>query len=252
MIRYFFLYQPGASTAYELAFADGLPGLVFLPGAAGVLRFRTPRTRKVRQAGGLVEALLEGVYLDESTAGAPVLGVRFTPQGLHHLLQFPLHQLRGGVCWELNDVFGTDICPVLNCVRGNAPIGEQIGCIEQFMRGRLRSSIAPNALFMEAVERIKGAQGQLRVDELAHSLKVDYKWLERQFLRYLGISPKEFARSHRFLHAYFDLQQSHGRDAMGAAVRNGYYDQNHLGKEFKRFTLRSPLAYWQEQGNRLT
>ena len=89
VIRYFFLYQPGASSTHQLAFADGLPGLLFLPGAAGALRFRTPRTRKVRQAGGLVEALLEGVYLEESPAAGPVLGARFTPKGCITCCSFP-------------------------------------------------------------------------------------------------------------------------------------------------------------------
>jgi AraC-like DNA-binding protein len=251
VIEYFFLYQLGASSTCQLAFADGLPTLVLLPGAAGEFLFVTPRTRKVQQAGYLVGSVLEGVYLETKAGEGSLLGVRFTPQGLHHLLGYSLQSLRSGLCWDLAEAFGPAALPLLDYVQGNASTQDKIARIEQFIRGCLRCFFAPNALFTEAINHIRKAKGQLRMNELARMLKVDYKWLERQFLCYLGISPKEFARCQRFLHAYFDLQASLGRDAMGAAVRNGYYDQNHLGKEFKRFTRLPPLAYWQGQGGGL-
>ncbi len=248
VIGYFFRYRPGASPSRQLAFADGLPSLVFLPGREGEWCFVTPRSRTVPAAGYLVGARLEGVYLEQNVPAGPVLGVRFTPEGLYHLLGYSPWELRGGICRELTEVFGPAARSLLDDVQGQAPVRDKITRIEAFIRSRLPGPFTPNALFAQAVQDILVRKGQGRVDRLAGSLRVDYKWLERQFLRYLGISPKEFARSQRFLHAYFDLEGNRGRDAMGAAVRNGYYDQNHLGKEFKRFTLRAPLAYWQAQG----
>lgn len=50
----------------------------------------------------------------------------------------------------------------------------------------------------------------------------------------------------RFIYSYADVLKGH--DLTGIAVNNGYYDQNHFTKEFRKFTGRPPREYLRKIG----
>jgi AraC-like DNA-binding protein len=246
LIRYFFVYTADQGVAQELAFADGLPGIVFLLDEPNEYCFLTNQDEYLQRTGYIVASLLEGIYIQKSPALKRLLGVRFTYEGLYHLLKQPVHELGQEVAWDLYAIFGSQAKGWQEIMQDAIPITDKIRYIEQFFRQRINPAFTPNAIFREAVNKVQMAKGQLTINQLAGSLKVNYKWLERNFRTYLGITPKEYARQNRFLHAYFELQQTRGIDLMGVAIHNGYYDQNHFAKEFKQFTRKTPLSYIQE------
>lgn len=93
------------------------------------------------------------------------------------------------------------------------------------------------------IAAIQKAKGNIAVQELAAKFKVNYKWLERNFIRHIGITPKEFARLQRFIHTYFDCISTDKPALLDIALDNGYFDSSHFTKEFRRFTGKAPQAY---------
>lgn len=238
VVSTFFLYNAAESSRRELAFADGQPCLGFMPDPPHTYTFIGHDTVQTRRYAFLSGVLLEGVYIDRAASAQRLFGVRFTERGLYHLLRTPLKNLRGAVSWEVSDIFGARADALVDAVLAGRTVGQWIAVLETFLRERLRDTPAPDGLYDEAMQAIRHSGGQLRID----SLKVGYKWLERKCITYMGMTPKEYARLHRFLGAFFALRQA-DRGGAGVAFEHGYYDQNHFIREFRRFTARTPREF---------
>jgi AraC-like DNA-binding protein len=52
----------------------------------------------------------------------------------------------------------------------------------------------------------------------------------------------------RFLNAYIDLDSLTSKDLLQIAVDNGYYDDNHFIKDFRRFSGVPPKTYFNRIG----
>ena len=75
-------------------------------------------------------------------------------------------------------------------------------------------------------------QGNLTVRDIldGYTVRLNYKWLERNFKKHLGISPQSYLLIRRFLNAYMDLDSLTSKDLLQIAIDNGYYDdkQRHV------------------------
>jgi len=86
----------------------------------------------------------------------------------------------------------------------------------------------------------------MTIAAVAQKLGVNIKWLERNFNDHLGLRPKEFARIQRVLSAYNHLKTTPSC-LLDAALSRGFYDENHLIKEFKAYFGVSPSKYFKEK-----
>ena len=78
------------------------------------------------------------------------------------------------------------------------------------------------------------------MDELAAEIGVSCRHLTRQFQRAVGLSPKEFGRVSRFLHALQLLNAGNSRSLTDVALDCGFFDQAHFNHEFREFAGMSP------------
>jgi transcriptional regulator GlxA family with amidase domain len=69
---------------------------------------------------------------------------------------------------------------------------------------------------------------------------------ERHFVEQVGISPKMLSCIARFNHAFADKLKNPGKDWASVALEYGYYDQNHLIKDFNRFAGSTPKSFLQQ------
>ena len=65
--------------------------------------------------------------------------------------------------------------------------------------------------------------------------------LRRRFDRYIGVSPKQFARLRRFQRAAKLLRA--GRSCANVAAHTGFYDQSHMGAEFRAMLKQTPRQF---------
>ncbi len=85
------------------------------------------------------------------------------------------------------------------------------------------------------------ANGQVTVDSLAKKNHTTPRQLERNFQRYIGISPKEFANIIRFRFALSKIKHRRQDESLlSIAADCGYYDHAHLTNEIKRYTGLTP------------
>jgi AraC-like DNA-binding protein len=67
--------------------------------------------------------------------------------------------------------------------------------------------------------------------------------LTQRFKEVIGVTPKRLARAHRFTATVFAIDPAGPIDWSGLAGRAGYFDQAHLGHEFRAFTGLTPTRY---------
>lgn len=94
------------------------------------------------------------------------------------------------------------------------------------------------------IRDIQTAKGQISIDVLAKRNCTTIRQLERNFKKYVGITPKEFANIVRFQFAISKIKNNEDRESLSdIAFGCGYYDQAHLSNEIKRYTGATPSQF---------
>jgi AraC-like DNA-binding protein len=101
----------------------------------------------------------------------------------------------------------------------------------------------PDEIVVKAVGLICAASGSIRVGELAASLGISTRQLQRRFRQAGGISPKEFARIRRIRATASVIVDGEAVNWADRAIEMGYSDQSHLAHEFSSITGHSPVRF---------
>ncbi|MBT1705430.1 helix-turn-helix transcriptional regulator [Chryseosolibacter indicus] len=117
-------------------------------------------------------------------------------------------------------------------------INNQFNYLNQFFYNRIKRT---NNQLQLVINDIHLTKGQLSIHELSKRNFTTVRQLERNFKKYIGLSPKEYSNIIRFQHALSIIKNSAGnRCLLDIAFACGYYDHAHLTNEIKRNTGLSP------------
>lgn len=95
-----------------------------------------------------------------------------------------------------------------------------------------------------AINNIQQAGGQVKVEELAQHLYMHPATFYRLFKKHLGIAPKQYLDIVRYYTFVGGLLSAHSYDRAALLdLMQGYYDQAHATKEFRRFTGVTPNTF---------
>ena len=101
-----------------------------------------------------------------------------------------------------------------------------------FFLERIKSKNIP---LQPAIDDIHSTNGQISISELSKRNFTTVRQLERNFKRFIGMSPKEYSNIIRFQNALSLIKKSN-RSLLDIAFECGYYDHSHLTNEIKRNT----------------
>ncbi len=94
-----------------------------------------------------------------------------------------------------------------------------------------------NIPLQSVIRDIDLTNGQISIYELAKKNCTTVRQLERNFKKYIGLSPKEYSNIIRFQNALNIIQKTNQhRSLSDIAFECGYYDHSHLSNEIKRNT----------------
>jgi len=100
------------------------------------------------------------------------------------------------------------------------------------------------ALASEAVQLIEQDNENLSVSDLAVTLAISRPTLYRAFVRWIGISPKQYIAVRRYCRfASALLTEANGDSRSMLAAASGYCDESHAAREFKRHTGMSARTF---------
>jgi AraC-like DNA-binding protein len=170
---------------------------------------------------------------------AGFVAVRFLARGAYLFFQRPLREVAGGVV-DLEDLWPAHAREWTERIALAGDMSARVRFIEQALLSLLRRQGRTQPAVDRALQLIEGSRGQLRVDRLADEIGVSTRHLTRQFQAAVGLSPKEFSRVSRFLHAIELLTAGRHAAMADIALDCGYCDQSHFIHDFQELAGMSP------------
>jgi AraC-like DNA-binding protein len=223
--------------------------LVLPDGRAEIVIHRTGRFREWRAPGDVREqprAIVAGV-MDRAVVLSPAasfetIGVRLMPYGLARLCAEPLDRAGDGIA-PADARLAPAVAGVVAAVARADALADAVQILQDGLARVFDAAPRPPVTLMAAVCEIRRTQGRVSIDRLTMESGAGARALERQFDRWVGLSPKRYARVVRFHHAVRALIAAPGLPVARLAGDHGYYDQAHLSREFKAFTGAAPRAF---------
>jgi AraC-like DNA-binding protein len=175
----------------------------------------------------------------EPTGRAGLLAVRFYARGAYLFFHRPLQEVAAGVV-DLEDLWRARAREWTERIALADGMPERLRFVERELLRLLRASAGTDPAVDRALHIIEARRGQVRVSDLADEIGTSGRHLSRQFQRAVGVSPKEFGRIRRFLHALELLTREGRRTLAEVALDSGFYDQAHFNHEFRELAGMSP------------
>jgi AraC-like DNA-binding protein len=200
----------------------------------------------VRMAGQSLQALVGGLHTravlirqDRTQEG---LQLELDPLGLRTLLGVTAAELSGEVA-DLAE-FGLGSLP--GRLQELPTWAQRFSLLDDVLAARAVEPVPPPPELGEAWRRMRGADGRVRVADLADEVGWSRRHLGERFRTELGLAPKQAARVLRFERAARLLRRGHA-DLAALAVECGFYDQAHLTNEWRALAGCTPGTWIAEE-----
>lgn len=170
-----------------------------------------------------------------------MLSVQFQPGVLSKFLRLPLPEFTNARI-DAEAVLAVEIRQVREQLVNALSYGALIEQAEAYLWGRIQRLRIRFGPFDRAVLALAARPHAYTLDQLAHEACLSVSQLERRFRQQLGVGPKLYARISRFGQAHALKQARPALDWLQVVLECGYYDYQHLVKDFRQFAQTTPPA----------
>lgn len=168
-------------------------------------------------------------------------GVRFFPEQSTIKLNYPMTELLAKQI-PLIEVM-SNVEYIIEEMTMCESFWDRVDCFERYMR-KLRQDIGKDQkLVRYAIDQIYSSKAMVNVHELSDKIGFSEQHIRRKFEAYIGFSPKQFCQIVRLQNCLDKYLESDGNDLLDTIYENGYYDQAHFIKGFKKFIHLTPKQY---------
>lgn len=168
------------------------------------------------------------------------LGICFFPHALKSMFGLDAHELTDS-CLDLNLLTSRKKDHLEALLATTANPDRQIQLLSTYLASFIRcNKDRTDSPIHFVVAQIIQRKGNLALPELQRRIGLSERTLERKFQQQIGISPKLFARIHRFQASLQQLRNGQHAKLSDIAYDNGYTDQSYFIRSFKEFAGVSP------------
>lgn len=217
---------------------DGHPELIFHYGDP--YRVNISGTWET-QANSLLSGQIRNHFYLENTGNSGMIGIKLMPTTLTKLFGLNMSTFTDNVV-ALSSLT-SEIRQLSTLPKPSLETKEQfIQAFEGVISNQLSTKKIESTEIDVAVDELQASHGSVSITELCKKTGISERQLERQFSKYIGLSPKFYARIMR-LGYIFELMQNQDNSWADLVYQSGFYDQSHFIKNFKEFTGEDPSAY---------
>ena len=178
-----------------------------------------------------------------------VFQVQFQPGALFRLTGIPAHELTNTFV-DAEAVFSTEIRFVNERLSYCRQYTDMIPIVERFLLYLVSRAKRKTLWPIDRVSRFMLQQPKpVSLDWLANQACLSQRQFYRQFIEREGVSPKLYARIARFESAMKLKNAQPTKDWLSVALELGYYDYQHLVRDFREFTNLTPNAFLLADGH---
>jgi AraC-like DNA-binding protein len=188
----------------------------------------------------LVHGLVSRVFRVTLTGRGGVAGARFRADGFHAWTGVDAADLTDRVV-PAGELLGDEIGGLHTGLGPDTDPDEQLDRLRRALERR-RPTAEPSGVGA-VVDLMASDPSLLRVDQVARSVALSERTLQRRFRREVGIGPKWVLSRFRLQEAALALERDPGVDLGALAPQLGFYDQSHLTNTFVEMLGETPAAY---------
>jgi AraC-like DNA-binding protein len=171
-----------------------------------------------------------------------VFQVVFSPSGLYRLTGIPSQQLNN--CYfDAETIFAKEIKEVNDKLNDATNFKEMVVVVESFLLKQINKGVKEFHRLDYVNNLILKADKILNVEWLAKESCLSLRQYERKFIERMGVSPRYFSKVVRFEKAFRMKNKFPHLDWLTIAINCGYYDYQHLSKEYQKFTQKLPTEF---------
>ena len=235
-IKDVFLLESHSNSQHKLPFyADGYPGIMYSETENGVRLFPANK-------------ILPNFFL----YGQTIEPIELQIEGNYKLIVFQLYpfatRLLLGIdpkdindeCYDLAQVKNVETEKTVSLMKPEST-NKQVQIISNYILELVKSSsINPDNSIKLAVSTLINTKGTLPIKELRDQLFITERTFERRFSKEIGVTPKQFAKIIQFSFSLNQIQESDYTNFTNVAYENGFADQSHFIRTFRKYTGSTP------------
>lgn len=215
---------------------NGFSGIFFNFGSRGKLHLKEELDARMVSIFGQIDRAFTVTY----QAGFYSLGVMFKPAALSRFLRVNMAEFT-------NTAFdGTLLRPDLKILHEKLEAcqtsSQRIELLNQYF-SRVLTTVSDTRSIADHALHILQHDCTLSMEKLADRLHMSQRYIEMNFRKAIGLSPKTYSIILRFKRMEMQLKKMQSVSLLDTDYENEYYDQNHFIKDFKRFTGYTPSRY---------
>ena len=172
------------------------------------------------------------------------LQIVLQPGALFRLTGIPSYELTNTFI-DAEAVWGKDIREAHEQMSNTDDVDKSILLAETFLEKIIRKSKHDLHGIDRVSQLILGQNKIISIDNLANQACLSSRQFHRKFTERMGINPKVFDRIVRFEKAFRLKNACPHLDWLTIALHSGYYDYQHLVKDYKEFTKLTPAGFYE-------
>ncbi len=220
-------------------YANGFPGIIYSKSTNPF--YLQPRDKKLSEF-YLYGQTLEPISIDIKGA-FQLIDIRLYPFAVRILLGVDPKVLNDD-CFDLKQVKDVDTHKTLIKLNETSNTDDIIEIIADYFDELLQiASINPDYRIKLATNLILSSNGTISVKEIRDRLFVTERTLERHFLQEMGVTVKQFAKIIQFSSSMNQITKSDYDSLTEIGFDNGFADQSHFIRTFKKFTGKTPKEF---------
>ncbi|MFB4166219.1 helix-turn-helix domain-containing protein [Alteribacillus sp. JSM 102045] len=171
--------------------------------------------------------------------GCEYFGVRFFPEQSVIKLEYSMSELLAKKI-PLIDVFAMDSFIVEKIGAGKS-IDERIKFFEKFIESTVSEFRYDRNIVEYSINKIYSSKGTIKVNRLSEDTGYSTRYIRNKFEFFIGFSPKQFIEIVKFQNSIDMILKTNDYKLTDIVHENGYYDQSHFIKMFKRLAHLPPF-----------
>jgi len=225
-------------------FNDGIPSVILMPEPDDEVHLKKSGKKLILKNAWVCCGVIQKTYWEVPEGLEYIIVLRFKPSSFYSIFNVHPNTIKKSPVFSLQDIVDERWSDVLRKYYQLKGISEKIEYWDSQLAGYNTEGYLPYIL-EHAIEHIESARGNTSVSDLLKILgtNVNQKWLQRNFVKYIGLSPKKYISLQRFIFTYGKYEEGKSENLFGVALSQGYYDYNHFFKDFKQYMGIAPTRF---------
>lgn len=222
---------------------SGMPELIFYLGDRPISK----DTSKSINENTIITGHLSKYYDLQISGKLSIFSILFKPHGLCMFFDIPLDELYNQNV-PLKYILRQNTSEVESQLQTATSFTERITIIENYLLMLLNKSTQKYSYnrIQHILNIVNYTRGNVKIDLLASEACLSRKQFERDFLQYVGVSPKQFLNTIRFQSVIDQKSRNKSANITDLTYLCGYYDQSHMTNNFQKLTGMTPKQYFLE------